>query len=747
MADGQIVIDTRIDSSGVDKGVGEIQGKLNQVGQSMQSVGQSMTQYVTVPLMALGAGALKIASDFDGSQAKIQNSLGLTGKEAEVLNKTVQNVWKEGFGESVGDVTNSLLEVKQNMKGLNDGDIEQATKSAMVLAQTFDSDVNEVTRAGGNIMSSFGTTSQEAFDLMAYGAQNGLNFSKEMFDNLSEYGPLFADAGYSADEMFQALINGAKTGTYNLDYLNDAVKEFGVKAVEGGDGFVTAISKLSPETQKVFKEFQNGKATIKDVMDSAVGDLNGMEDEVLKNQLGVELWGTKWEDVGSEAILAMGGVSGALDGAKGSMDGMVAVQEQTFGQRFQSMLRELGAALLPLGEVLMNMASAIMPYLAAAVQTVSEWFSNLSPAIQTAVTIFGIIAAVLGPVITVLGMVVGAISNLIGPIMTAVSWFTRLSALGPIFGTVMSALAGPIGIVIAAVGLLVAAGIALYKNWDEVKAFLKQTWEMIKETAVTVFNSIKDFFAQWGPTILAVLTGPIGLLVKMIASNWDTIKSTTSTVWNAIKSFISSVWESIKSSISSVMNSIQSTISSIWNAIKSTVTTAVNGIKTTITTIFNSFKSTVETAMTNVKTAIETGWDKAQAFLEDIDLFQIGADIISGLIEGIGSMAGKLWDKAASIANSVSEAVSSTLGVHSPSRVMIGIGKWIPIGLAEGMAQSTKAVMDASYQMAGAATSGMSSVSTQYDYSRKMSNTININSNNPSSSVERTLRRLEFEYQ
>ncbi len=291
MADGTIKIDTRIDPTGIDKGVKDINSKLSSVGEGMKSVGDSMSQYVTLPLVAMATGAIKVASDFNSSQAQIQNSLGLTANEASNLNDVVRDVWKDGFGASLDEVTNSLLEVKQNMKGLNDGDLEQATKSAMTLAQTFDSDVNEVTRAGGNIMETFGVTAEKSFDLMAYGAQNGLNYSNEMFDNLSEYSADFARAGYSVDEMFQTLIKGSQTGTYNLDQLNDVVREFGIQGSENTKTFSDGISRLSPATQAMYQNFKDGKATMKEVMDAAVNDLKGVESQTELNSIGTELFG------------------------------------------------------------------------------------------------------------------------------------------------------------------------------------------------------------------------------------------------------------------------------------------------------------------------------------------------------------------------------------------------------------------------------------------------------------------------
>ena len=62
-----------------------------------------------------------------------------------------------------------------------------------------------------------------------------------MFDNLSEYAPLFKQAGFTADEMFTILANGTRDGAYNLDYINDTVAEFGKKVQDGSKGTADAL--------------------------------------------------------------------------------------------------------------------------------------------------------------------------------------------------------------------------------------------------------------------------------------------------------------------------------------------------------------------------------------------------------------------------------------------------------------------------------------------------------------------------
>ncbi|MGS0531970.1 phage tail protein [Bacillus mycoides] len=90
--------------------------------------------------------------------------------------------------------------------------------------------------------------------------------------------------------------------------------------------------------------------------------------------------------------------------------------------------------------------------------------------------------------------------------------------------------------------------------------------------------------------------------------------------------------------------------------------------------------------------------------LKEINLLNIGKNIIQGLIDGIGSMAGAVWDKVASIGSSIKEGFTDFFDIHSPSRLMRdAVGKQIGAGLAVGMENSIGIINRASQAMSEAA--------------------------------------------
>lgn len=395
----------------------ESESKIIKFGQGMQdtstkvdALGNRINTTLTPAIAGIGAAAGKAAFDMDTATANIQNSLGLTEKQAEQTAETMQNVWSSGFGEDMGEVSNAIIQVKQNIRGLDDGALENVTRNALAMGQTWDADVNEVTRSSYNIMKNFGISADEAMDLLAKGGQKGLNFSNELFDNVSEYAPLWSKMGYSASEMFSTLNAGVEEGVYNLDYVNDIMKEFQIRVKDGSKGTSDAMALLSKSTQTIWKDFQSGKGTVKDVSNAVLKELGSMDDQVLANQIGVGLYGTKFEDLESDAVYALGSVTDSFKDVDGTASSVADNLEETFSYKFKKTLRETGAALQPLGDTMLDLANIALPAVEESAEFIGDTLDGMSVgakkttlAIGAGVIAFGLLAKAIAPILNIAG--------------------------------------------------------------------------------------------------------------------------------------------------------------------------------------------------------------------------------------------------------------------------------------------------------------------------------------------------------
>nr|WGD76326.1 hypothetical protein P5631_03875 [Bacillus subtilis] len=216
------------------------------------------------------------------------------------------------------------------------------------------------------------------------------------------------------------------------------------------------MGQLSSGTQKVWKDFLQGKGTVKDVANAVLPELKGMDDQVAANNIGVALFGTKWEDLEADALYSMGNINGSLDEANGAMGRVTKAQEESFGQRFQKALRSTAEALVPIGNIILDLAMRALPYVEKAIKVVSDAFNSLSPTGQAVVVVMGGIVAAIGPLLMVLSSMLPAITAIVTNFGTVVTVATKvggaIKSIGTVFGVVSKLfMANPILIAITAI--------------------------------------------------------------------------------------------------------------------------------------------------------------------------------------------------------------------------------------------------------------------------------------------------------
>lgn len=198
----------------------QAQNKATQFGQKasdvFRGVGVAAGALASGAIAGLGVAVGQSILEMDSAFAKLQAQTGASGADLANLEDAAKETFSRGYGESLNEVSAAVARVSQNMHDIDGSQIADVASSAMLMAQTFDSDVNEVTRGANNLMQAFGIEADKAFDLFAAGGQRGLNFSNEMFDNVAEYASLFGEMGYSAEEYFGILERGSQKGVYNL---------------------------------------------------------------------------------------------------------------------------------------------------------------------------------------------------------------------------------------------------------------------------------------------------------------------------------------------------------------------------------------------------------------------------------------------------------------------------------------------------------------------------------------------------
>ena len=218
------------------------------------------------------ASLVSFSDEADNAINKLTAKTGLYTEGMEKFEGVMKNIYNANYGESFEDIADAMSEVMSQSWDWGAENIEQVTINALTLRDTFDFEVGESMRAVNMLMEEFGITSDEAFNLVARGAQVGLNKNGDLLDVINEYSVHYAQMGASAEEFFYSLNNGTVEGAFSVDKLGDAFKEFGIRVKDGSDSTIDAFRSLglingdySETIKKTTKDIDSYKTKIADL--------------------------------------------------------------------------------------------------------------------------------------------------------------------------------------------------------------------------------------------------------------------------------------------------------------------------------------------------------------------------------------------------------------------------------------------------------------------------------------------------
>ena len=265
MADGEIVYVTRADNSQLDSDLAAAEKKSSSALGKIGGVASTAAKIGGVALAGLGSAAIAVgtkavtgAANLDAAMGQFAASTGTAKTELDAYEETLKSIYANNYGESYEDIADAMSQVKQQMGDLNQASLQSVTESAFLLRDTFGYDVSESVRAANAMMTQFGIDGDKAMSLIAAGAQNGLDYSGELLDSISEYSVQFAKVGLDADDMFKIMEKGAETGAFNLDKIGDAVKEMSIRVVDGSATTAEGFAAIGLNADEMSAKFAAG---------------------------------------------------------------------------------------------------------------------------------------------------------------------------------------------------------------------------------------------------------------------------------------------------------------------------------------------------------------------------------------------------------------------------------------------------------------------------------------------------------
>lgn len=250
-----------------------------------------------------GAGAgLTSTAIADGIMGQ-SDALAMLRSQVQGYNSDLENTAIRIYQVSGSDwsqVTGATAALT-NQQGLLGDELQNSAVQAIAFSDVFGEDIVNVVTANTNIVRNFGISSSEGFDIMTATAQATGRDIGDVVDTFTEYSVYFNDLGYSADDMANMMASASDKGVRNLDYFGDAVKEFYIRvntSTEDAKKGFEALGASTEQQEKWTAAMKEGGPAANQATTEIVTALMSIEDPIKRNEAGVALFGTKWEDVG-----------------------------------------------------------------------------------------------------------------------------------------------------------------------------------------------------------------------------------------------------------------------------------------------------------------------------------------------------------------------------------------------------------------------------------------------------------------
>ncbi|MFG2837024.1 phage tail tape measure protein [Streptomyces zaomyceticus] len=455
------VADAAGDAARALDGVGDSAAQAAQeADQAAQDVGASFQGIAAGAAGAAVGGAfiagLTSAMDMKSAQARLTAQLDLTAEEAEKAGDVAGDVYVAGFGASMEEVSDAVGAVASQLGGVGavgEEELGKLSKQALALSEVFEFDIGEATQAVGTMLKTgLAKDGQEAMDLLAATAQKLPPALREELPELTrQYSEFFNQLGFTGPEMMGLLTEAAKSPTFELDKMGDALKEFTLLMADT-DAVKEPLQELGLDVTKIQKLMNTGQGT--EAFDQVTAALRGVEDQTKRTSLQAALFGGPGEDMGNAllSLKATGADAAAgLDMVAGSASNITDTIEDS--KSLDSTWRDLSTTL---GEL-------FLPYLTA----FSDWVTENPELVELLIVGILSFAAALA-------------------VVTAATWLWNLALL-----------ASPVTWIILGIMALIAVIVLIAVHWEEIERVTLEVWDAIVQGLADAWNWVADAAAKW----------------------------------------------------------------------------------------------------------------------------------------------------------------------------------------------------------------------------------------------------------
>ena len=403
--------------------------KLKKFGGAASAMGKQMSMKMTLPIVAAGGAALKMASDFESSMTKIQSLVGRSEEEVQGLTKTVLKLSGE-TSRAPQELADAMFFITSaGIEGADAASVLEASAKAAAVGLGEAATIADLATSAMNAYGKENLGASDATDVMVAAVREGKLEASELAGSMGRVLPIASAMGVSFNEVGAAFASLSRTGTNAAEAATQVrgIMSSLLRPTKEAEDALTGMGLSSEGLREQLKE-KGLLSTLKTLADEFDGNaaasasvfgnvraLSGVMDLMGKNV------------AGTEAIFA------SMNNTLGATDKAFAVTSQTTEFKMNQAISDFKVAMIAVGQEIIPVVLPIIQKLGEFIGKVVKAFGSLSGPMKTVIVVVGLMVAALGPLLMVIGMVSTAFAGASVGIM---------------------AVLGPIGLAIAAVGAL-----------------------------------------------------------------------------------------------------------------------------------------------------------------------------------------------------------------------------------------------------------------------------------------------------
>ena len=444
MAESNLKVNITGDSSKLNNALSSASSKLQAFGSKMQSVGRSMSTKLTLPIVAAGAAATKLALDFDKSMTQIESLVGIAADKVSEMSETAKKMATD-TGRSANEAAEALFFITS--AGLRGADATDTLSASLKAAAVGLGETKTIADLATSAMNAYGVenlNATSATDILVASVREGKLEASELAGAMGGVIPLASNMGVEFNEVGAALAAMSRTGTNaavgatQLTAILASIKAPTVQSAE-------AMLALGTSQEEIAQSLEQ-KGLMPTLLDlSNRLKQTGMDAKAIFPNLRA-LKGVL--DLTGKGAADNEKIFDALNNTLGATDEAFEKTSQSASFQFTKGMATMKNSLMEIGQIILPAVVKGVTKLSTFVKGLADSFKNLSPQTQKIIlSLTGILAAA-GPMLIIFGKIMTGLSAL-GPILTIAATGFRVLTMAMAANPII-AIAGAIALVVTA---------------------------------------------------------------------------------------------------------------------------------------------------------------------------------------------------------------------------------------------------------------------------------------------------------